>query len=151
MPQSLSSVYLHIIFSTKDRFPFLSKEEVRRETHAMLGGIANRLHCPPVLVGGVADHVHILLQLDRRISQADLVKELKRASNLWMQERFPEIQNFAWQAGYGAFSVSASQVESVRQYIEGQEEHHRHLSFQDEFRTILEKHGVAFDARYVWE
>lgn len=151
MPQSLSSVHLHIIYSTRDRFPFLSKEDVRRETHAMLGGIANRLNCPPVLVGGVADHVHILLQLDRRISQAELVKELKRASNLWMRERFPEIRKFAWQAGYGAFSVSASLVESVRQYIEGQEEHHRHLSFQDEFRIFLEKHGVEFDARYVWE
>lgn len=151
MPQSLSSVYLHIIFSTKERFPFLANDDVRRETHAMLGGIAKRLNCPPVLVGGVADHVHVLLQMDRQISQAELVKELKRASNLWIQERFPDVRKFAWQAGYGAFSVSASNVEAVRHYIERQEEHHAVASFQDEFRAFLAKHEVAFDERYVWE
>jgi len=80
-----------------------------------------------------------------------LVKEMKRCSNLWIQGRFPQIEKFAWQSGYGAFSVSASSLESVRSYIEKQEEHHARLSFQDEFRSFLEKHGVAFDEKYVWD
>jgi REP element-mobilizing transposase RayT len=151
MPQSLSSVFLHIVFSTKERFPFLSDAEVRGQVHAFLGGIAKKLNCPPILVGGVADHVHILIHLGRNVSQADLVKELKRGSNLWIHERFPQIAKFAWQAGYGAFSVSASNVEAVRTYIENQPEHHAKVSFQDEFRAFLEKHGVPFDERYVWD
>lgn len=151
MSQSLSSVFLHIVFSTKERFPFFSDEDVRRQVHAFLGGIAKKLNCPPILIGGVSDHVHILIQLGRSVSQADLVKELKRGSNLWIQEHFPQIAKFAWQAGYGAFSVSASNVEAVRTYIANQPEHHAKLSFQDEFRAFLEKHGVAFDERYVWD
>jgi len=150
MSQSLSSVYVHFVFSTKDRFPFLSDEGVRGQVHAFLGGIANKLNCPPILIGGVSDHVHILVQLGRSISQADLVKELKRGSNLWIRERFPHIAKFAWQAGYGAFSVSTSNLEAVRVYIANQPEHHAKVSFQDEFRAFLKKHGVAFDERYVW-
>ena len=151
MSQSLSSVFLHIVFSTKERFPFLSDEDVRRQVHSFLGGIAKNLNCPPILIGGVSDHVHILIQLGRSVSQADLVKKLKRGSNLWIQKRFPQIAKFAWQAGYGAFSVSASNVEAVRRYIANQAEHHAKVSFQDEFRAFLEKHGVAFDERYVWD
>jgi len=151
MSQSLSSVFLHIVFSTKERFPFLSDAEVRGQVHAFLGGIAKKLNCPPILVGGVADHVHILIHLGRSVSQADLVKELKRGSNIWIHERFPQIAKFAWQAGYGAFSVSASNLEAVRTYIENQPEHHAKVSFQDEFRAFLEKHGVPFDERYVWD
>jgi REP element-mobilizing transposase RayT len=151
MAQSLSSVFLHIVFSTKERFPFLSDQDVRRQVHAFLGGIAKKLNCPPLLIGGVSDHVHILIQMGRSVSQADLVKELKRGSNLWIKERFPDIPKFAWQAGYGAFSVSASNVETVRTYIANQLEHHAKISFQDEFRAFLEKHGVAFDERYVWD
>lgn len=151
MSQSLSSVFLHIVFSTKERFPFLSDEDVRRQVHAFLGGIAKKLNCPPIVIGGVSDHAHILIQLGRSVSQADLVKELKRGSNLWIQERFPQIAKFAWQAGYGAFSVSASNVEAVCSYIANQPEHHAKVSFQDEFRAFLEKHGVPFDERYVWD
>lgn len=151
MSQSLSSVYLHIVFSTKERFPFLSNDEVRKQVHAFLGGIAKKLNCPPILIGGVSDHVHILLQLGRTVSQADLVKELKRGSNLWVQQRFPEIAKFSWQAGYGAFSVSASNLEAVRIYIANQSMHHAKVSFQDEFRAFLNRHGVAFDERYVWD
>jgi REP element-mobilizing transposase RayT len=151
MSQSLSSVYLHIVFSTKDRFPFLSDEVVRGEVHAFLGGIAAKLNCPPLLVGGVSDHVHLLLQLGRSVSLADLVKELKRGSNLWIQKRFPQMEKFAWQSGYGAFSVSVSNLEAVRIYIEKQKEHHARCSFQDEFRSFLEKHQVAFDEKYVWD
>ena len=151
MSQSLSSVFLHVVFSTKNRFPFLSDDGVRGQVHAFLGGIAKNLNCPPILVGGVSDHVHILIHLGRSVSQAELVKELKRGSNLFIQERFPHIKKFAWQAGYGAFSVSASNLETVRTYIGKQAEHHARVSFQDEFRAFLEKHELAFDERYVWE
>jgi len=151
MSQSLSSVYLHIVFSTKDRFPFLADVGIRREAHALLGGIAKKFECPPLLVGGVGDHVHILLGLGRKVSQADLVKELKRGSSIWIKERFPEMQKFGWQAGYGVFSVSPSKLESVQRYIEKQEEHHRRKSFQDEFRSLLVKHGLSFDERYLWD
>jgi len=151
MPQSLSSVFLHIVFSTKERFPFLADADVRRQVHSFLGGIAKNLDCQPILIGGLSDHVHILLQLGRSISQAHLVKELKRGSNLWFQERFPHITKFAWQAGYGVFSVSTSNLEAFRTYIANQSEHHAKVSFQDEFRAFLEKHGVAFDEQYLWD
>ncbi len=151
MPQSLSSVYLHIVFSTKERMPFLSDTKVREEVHAFLGGIAGDRGCPPLLVGGMADHVHALVQLGRTISQADLVKELKRGSSVWIHERFPQLNVFAWQAGYGAFSVSVSSLDSVRAYIAKQEEHHAKISFQDEFRQFLEKHGLDYDERFVWD
>lgn len=100
---------------------------------------------------GVSDHVHLLVLLGRSVSQADLVKELKRGSNLWIHERFPRIQKFAWQAGYGAFSVSASNLQAVRSYVETQAAHHAKVTFQEEFRAVLQKHGVAFDERYVWD
>jgi REP element-mobilizing transposase RayT len=151
MPQSLSSVYLHIVFSTKERMPFLSDPQVREEVFAFLGGIAKSQGCPPLLVGGMADHVHILLQLGRTVSQADLVKELKRGSSLWIHERFPQLGGFSWQAGYGAFSVSVSNLDSVRAYIAKQEEHHAKVSFQDEFRQFLEKHGLDYEERFVWD
>ena len=151
MPQSLSSVYLHLVFSTKQRRPFLQETNLRAETHAFLGGVSKELGCQPVLVGGVEDHIHLLARQSRTLSQADWVKELKRASSLWLKERDRSLHDFAWQAGYGVFSVSVSNVEAVRDYIARQEEHHRKSGFQDEFRAMLRKHGVAWDERHVWD
>jgi REP element-mobilizing transposase RayT len=104
-----------------------------------------------VIVGGVADHVHSLANQARTITLADWVKELKRASSLWAKEKSPQWDLFQWQSGYGAFSVSQSQRDIVRKYIEQQEEHHRKLSFQDELRTLLKKHEIAFDEQYLWD
>ena len=151
MPQSLSVVYLHLVFSTKDRQPFLRDPIIRAEMHAWLGSASGQLQCPSVLVGGVEDHVHILARHGRTISQADWVKELKRTSSIWIKERDPRAEDFAWQAGYGVFSVSASNRESVRDYVARQKEHHNQSGFQDEFRTLLKKHGETWDARYVWD
>src|SRR5687768_14345343 len=123
MPQSLAQVYLHIVFSTKERRPFLRDASVRDEVHNYLGGTCNNLDCPVLRVGGVADHVHILCRLGRSISIADLVRELKRESSKWLKTRAPELADFHWQNGYGAFSVSPSHVEAVRRYIETQEDH----------------------------
>ena len=151
MPQSLSVVYLHLVFSTKDRWHFLRDPTIRGEMHAWLGSASGQLQCPSVLVGGVEDHVHVLARFGRTLSQAEWVKEIKRTSSLWIKERDPRAQNFAWQAGYGVFSVSASNLEFVRDYVARQDEHHSKRTFQDEFRALLQKHGETWDERYVWE
>ena len=151
MPQSLSVVYLHLVFSTKDRWPFLRDPILRGEMHKWLGSASGEVQCPSVLVGGIQDHVHILARFGRTISQADWVKEIKRTSSLWIKERDPRSQDFAWQAGYGVFSVSVSNLESVREYVARQDEHHNKRTFQDEFRTLLQKHGETWDERYVWD
>ena len=151
MPQSLSVVYLHLVFSTKDRRPFLRDHAIRGEMHAWLGSASGELGCPSILVGGVEDHVHILARHGRTISQADWIKEIKRTSSAWIKERDAKAGDFAWQAGYGVFSVSASNLEAVRNYVARQEEHHKKRSFQDEFRTMLKKHGETWDEKYVWD
>lgn len=151
MSQSLSGVFVHLIFSTKDRYPFLSPRPKADEMHAYLAGICLKLGCPPVLINGVADHVHILAQLGRTVAQSDWVRELKRASTIWMRNRNPEAGAFSWQNGYGIFSVSVSNIDAVKGYIAAQEVHHAHLSFQDELRAFLRKHGIGWDECYLWE
>ena len=151
MPQSLSAVCVHAVFSTKNRLPLLHDAAVRTEMHRYLAGISNRLDCPALEVGGVADHVHVLAYLGRSISQADWVKELKRASAIWLKKFAPQVEHFAWQAGYGLFSVSASQTAKARQYIANQEAHHQKVGFQDELRTLLQVHGLEWSEEYLWE
>jgi REP element-mobilizing transposase RayT len=151
VPQSFSAVHIHLVFSTKGRVPFLCDRDLRREMQAYLGGVSAHLDCPPRAVGGTEDHVHMLCRLARTLSQADWVREVKRASSVWIKEREPKLRDFAWQAGYGAFAVSMSNVELVHGYIAGQEEHHAKVSFQDEYRAFLRKHGIEWDERYVWD
>ncbi|MSU57681.1 MAG: transposase [Pedosphaera sp.] len=151
MPQSLSAVYLHLVFSTKDRRPFLRDKTVRDALHAYMGGVSKTLDCPPLIVGGVEGHVHLLCRFARTITQAEWVKELKRISNGWLKEHGCDYADFEWQGGYADFSVSQSNLEQVKQYIASQEEHHRKTTFQDELRTLLRKHEIEFDERYVWD
>ncbi len=151
MPQSLSCVRIHLVFSTKNRHPFLRDAALRTEMHAYLGGVSGQLDCPPIIVGGPDDHVHLLCRLSRTISQADWVKELKRVSSVWVKQRAPALVEFAWQGGYGAFSVSASATDRTRDYIARQAEHHKQQTFQDEYRAFLTKHGLEWDERYVWD
>lgn len=151
MAQSLSAVYVHLIFSTKHRTPFLAPRTLAQDTHSYLAGIASRLDCHPVLINGVEDHVHLLVQLSRKISQSDMVKELKRASTLWLRDQSPSTGSFAWQAGYGIFSVSVSNLAQVETYISKQEDHHRHITWQEEFRLFLRRHRLAWDEAYVWD
>ena len=150
MPQSLSKILLHLVFSTKDRRPFLH-DTLRDEMHRYIGGILNRLECPPIIVGGVEDHVHVLCLLSRTCAPADMIKEVKRGSSLWLKDKTPELHDFAWQNGYGIFSIGFSQVKDVRLYIERQEEHHRKFTFQEEFRRLLKRYEVAYDEAYVWD
>jgi REP element-mobilizing transposase RayT len=149
MPQSLSRMVVHLVFSTKNREPFLRDRELRTRLHAYMAGILQELHCEPVLINGFEDHVHVLCNLSRTLSLAKVVEELKKSSSKWMKEQ--GLVGFYWQAGYGAFSVSQSNVESVRNYIAGQEEHHQTVSFQEEYRAFCRRHGVALDERYAWD
>ena len=150
MPQSLSAVYIHLVFSTKERRPYLQDATIRRALHAYLGGISKRLDCPPIKVGGVDDHVHLLARFGRTLSQAEWVKELKRVSNLWLKTE-GGLSHFGWQGGYADFSVSASNLERVKKYIENQDRHHHRISFQDEVRRLLTKHDLKWDERYLWD
>jgi REP element-mobilizing transposase RayT len=151
MPQSLSAVHIHLVFSTKERRPFLRDKTTRDALHAYLGGVSRQLDCAPIRIGGAENHVHVLARLGRTITQADWVKELKRVSNLWLKEQERDYADFQWQGGYAVFSVSQSNLEQVKEYIARQEEHHRSTTYQDEFRALLRKHNVEFDERYVWD
>ena len=151
MAQSLAKILIHTIFSTKDRHPFLREKSLREELHRYLGGILANHDCQPLIVGGVEDHVHILSTLSRTCEAAEMVKEVKRASSVWVKNKASGLQDFAWQKGYGIFSIGFSQVNEVRDYIAGQEEHHRKVSFQDEFRKFLTRYEIEFDERYVWD
>ena len=151
MPRSFSVVHLHIVFSTKDRHPFLSDPIFRDDLHRYLGGVSNKLDCQPVIIGGVSDHVHLLVGLGKSVSQAELVKELKRVSSVWVKEHGRRLRDFAWQGGYGAFSVDIGSMDRVRRYIANQEQHHKAVSFKDEFRAMLKEHGLECEERYIWE
>ena len=151
MAQSLAKILLHLVFSTKERRPFLKDQTLREELHRYLGGILTNLECQPLIIGGVEDHVHLLFAHSRTATVADGVKELKRGSTVWLKTKTPVLSEFAWQNGYGVFSIGQSQVEDVRAYIAGQKEHHRKISFQDEFRRLLQRYEIAFDERYVWD
>ena len=150
MPQSLSAVYIHLVFSTKERRPLLQGRAVRDAVHSYLGGISKRLMCAPIITGGMENHIHQLARFARTISLAEWAKELKRVSNLWIKDEF-SIRDFEWQGGYAAFSVSVSNLEQVKSYIANQEEHHRKLNFQDELRALFRKHDMEWDERYVWD
>ena len=151
MPQSLAKIIVHTVFSTKDRRPFLRDRALREELHCYLGGILSHRDCQPIIVGGVEDHVHLLATLSRTCQPAEMVKEVKRGSSLWIKERDPTLRDFSWQNGYGIFSLGFSQIKEVRDYIAGQETHHRKASFQEEFRALLRRYNIAFDERYVWD
>jgi putative transposase len=151
MPQSLAQIYLHVVYSTKGRRRYLQDPDLRAELHNYLGGTCCNLDCPSLTVGGVEDHVHVLCRLSRTCTVSDLVRELKRESSKWLKTKSPELADFRWQDGYGAFSVSPGHVEPLRIYIANQEEHHRTESFQDEFRRLLHKYGIEYDERYVWD
>ncbi len=150
MPQSLSRLIVHVVFSAKARTPILHKS-IRGELYAYLAGVSQNLKCPAIKIGGTADHVHVLCLLSKNLSLAKLVEELKTGSSKWLKAKGPEFQSFHWQSGYGGFSVGESGLEAVSRYIERQEEHHRKISFQDEYRKLLEKYRVPYDERFVWD
>ena len=150
MPQSLANLYVHLIFSTKDRAPYLSPS-VRPDLHAYMATVLANLNSPAVLINSVADHVHVLFNMGRTVTLALVVEDVKKSSSKWIKTHGAALEGFAWQAGYGAFSVSESNVPKVANYIRDQDEHHRMKTFQEEFRTFLAKHKIQFDERFVWD
>lgn len=150
MPQSLSQVFLHVVFSTKNRQPWLTPE-VRPRMHAFLAAVGREVGAEVYRVGGVEDHVHLAVRLPRTLTQADLLEAMKKHSSRWIKELDAECEGFAWQRGYGAFSVSRGDLEALNCDIDDQEEHHRAASFQEEYRGLLDAAGIEYDERYVWD
>jgi REP element-mobilizing transposase RayT len=150
MPQSLSNVILHIIFSTKNREPWLDSA-IRPRMHAYLATICRNLGGEACRAEGVSDHVHIVTTLPRTLSQAQMIEQIKKASSKWIKPLESRYRAFFWQRGYAALSVSPSQLDAVMQYLQIQDEHHKTRTFQEEYRELLRKHGIEFDERYVWD
>jgi putative transposase len=150
MPQSLSSILIHLIFSTKNREPFLTCE-IDAELYPYMASIFKAMKSPALIINGTSDHIHTLFSLSRVVTIASLVEEVKTESSKWIKTKGKQFRNFHWQSGYGAFSIGQSQVPTVRRYITRQKEHHRRVSFQDEYRKFLNVYGVEYDERYVWD
>ena len=150
MPQSLSQVIVHIVFSTKERRPWLDLK-IRPRMHAYLATVCRDCGCEAYRVGGAADHVHLAARLARTISQAELLEEVKKTSSAWIKRQGDQYGGFFWQGGYGDFSIGWSQLNELIRYIDRQEQHHRTQTFQQEYRDLLRKYRVEFDERYVWD
>jgi putative transposase len=148
MPSTHLSLHYHIVFSTKDWVPCIATAW-RERLHAYLGGVVRNVEGVPEAIGGISDHVHLLLGLRATACLADVVRDVKAVSSRWVHEEIGT-RSFAWQEGYGAFTVSASQRDTVREYIARQEEHHHKRTFQEEYLELLKRSGVVYDERYLW-
>ena len=150
MSQSLANIVVHLVFSTKGRRPLLRDEE-RGQLHAYIAGILKNHDSPLIEINSVRDHVHILFAQSKNHASAKIVEQVKTGSSVWLKKQNPWYSDFAWQAGYGEFSVSPMHVEAVREYIQNQAEHHRQEDFQTEFRRFCEKNEKPLDERYAWD
>jgi len=150
MPQSLSKVYVHITFSTKNRQNLID-DSIKDSLYEYIGGVCKGLDCNPVKVGGHKNHIHVLCILSRIIAQMKLLEEIKKRSSKWIKTKGQSYSNFYWQDGYGIFSINPTEIDKVIDYIQEQDKHHKHKSFQDEFRDFLKKYKVDYDERYVWD
>ena len=152
MPQSLARVFVHIVYSTKHRKTWLKDTETRAELYRYMTTILrDNVDSPAIRINGVEDHIHILCLLSRNFAIKNVIKESKTETSKWLKRQGPAYADFQWQAGYGIFSVSQSNVEQVKQYVADQEQHHLHMSFQDEFRELCKRHRIEIDERYVWD
>jgi len=150
MPQSLAKVYVHIIFSTKNRLRFITKK-IKNELYAYISGILINIKSDVIKINGTEDHLHVLCTLPRTISIAKLLEEIKKSSSKWIKTKGEEWSTFSWQDGYGIFSISQSILQKTLDYIENQEEHHKEMSFQDELRKFLESYNIDYDEKYLWD
>ncbi len=149
MSQSLANILVHIVFSTKNRERILP-DSIRDELHAYIGGIVKRHDGVLLKAGSVSDHIHLLIVHPRVVSPSDLVKEIKTGSSRWLKSKSKDLLKFSWQGGYGLFSISPSHKAAVSDYIAGQAAHHKRVTFQDEFRRLLDKYAISYDERYLW-
>ena len=150
MSQSLSSILIHLVFSTKDREPFITSA-IETELHPYMATIFRELKSPSLAIDGTTDHVHIFFSLARVITIADIVEEVKTSTSKWIKTKGRDFRNFHWQRGYGAFSIGQSNVVTLKRYIRNQKQHHRHVTFQDEYRKFLKAYGIDYDERFVWD
>ena len=150
MANTYTSLHYHLVFSTKNREAWITRD-IEQRVWAYLGGIAKENKMTPIQLGGVDDHVHLLLSASPTIAPSKIAQLLKGGSSAWVHDTFPAMKAFAWQDGYGAFTVSRSNVEDVAAYILGQREHHRHKTFQEEYLAFLQKHGIQYDEKYLWD
>lgn len=150
MPQSLSSILIHLVFSTKNRESFITPA-IESELHPYMATIFREHSSPSLIIDGTDDHVHALFALARTITIANLVEEVKTGSSKWIKTKGHEFKNFHWQKGYGAFSIGQSNVVALKRYIRNQKQHHRRVTFEDEYRNFLKRYEVAFDERYMWD
>jgi putative transposase len=151
MSQTLSNVLIHFVYSTKNRGVWLKDADHRKEMYKVKGKILQDFDCHPILINGVEDHVHIFCDFTRNYTIKKVIGEIKTGTSKWIKTMGSQYSDFHWQSGYGAFSVSQSKRPALFRYIQNQEEHHRVVSYQDEFRRLCELHGVAIDERYVWD
>jgi putative transposase len=150
MPQSLSKITLHVVFSTKNHNRWID-DKLKSDLHAYLAGICRNQGSEAYRVGGTEDHVHIACSLPRTLTVSKLVEEIKKSSSAWVKTQGEAYGRFSWQAGYGAFSVGQSQLPTLLRYIDGQKAHHRAQTFKEEFQAFLHKYGVQYDENYVWD
>jgi len=150
MPQSLASILVHVVFSTKHRQPLI-KPEIEDELFKYMCGIFREYESPVISINGVEDHVHILTSLSRKIALSDLLEKVKKSSSKWIKTKGLAYQNFYWQNGFGAFSIGESGVAALKKYIADQKAHHLKKTFQDEFREFLKLYNIEYDERYVWD
>jgi putative transposase len=149
MANTYASLHYHLVFSTKNRVGFL-KPEMEQRVWAYIGGVARKHNMTALQIGGYDDHIHALVMARPTVSPSQIAQSLKGDSSKWIHETFPELSDFSWQEGYGAFTVSKSNLESVVSYIQKQREHHQKHTFQEEYLEFLQKHGIEYDERYVW-
>lgn len=150
MPQSLAQIYVHLVFSTKERRPFIQRN-IESQLYAYMADTIKRMDGIPCLINGTEDHIHVLSSFSRTVTLAKYIEEIKRNSSRWIKTKDPGYEKFSWQNGYGAFSVSSSRVNAVKLYIAGQKEHHRVVTFKEEFLEFLRKYNIEYDERYLWD
>ena len=150
MPQSLSRIYLHIVFSTKNREKLIPNN-LKNDLYSYFGGILRKLDCTALQIGGTSNHMHILCIKHRTITEAKVVEEIKKSTSKWIKTKDHHLNNFYWQNGYGVFSVCPSILDNVKNYIIRQEEHHKKETYKEEFRKFLDRYGIDYDERYIWD
>jgi putative transposase len=149
MAKTYTNLYYHVVFSTKNRLPLI-KPQIESRVWAYIGGVARAHKLSALRVGGIEDHIHALVMAPAKLSPSQIAQYIKGDSSKWIHQEFPELSGFAWQDGYGAFTVSKSNLPDVISYIENQRKHHRQMTFKEEYLDFLKKHGVDYDERYVW-
>ena len=150
MAQSLADIILHIVFSTKERHPWI-RPDIEEELYQYICGVGRNLGCPVIKINGVEDHIHVLLQLGRTITISKLISEIKSSSSRWIKTKDDHYNKFSWQGGYGGFSVSRPSLEGAKKYLSSQKEHHKTVTFKEEFLTMLKRAQIPYDEKYLWD